>query len=32
MEIIFSQDFAKEYRKIRDSITRVRIIKQIKKT
>ncbi|PIN75073.1 type II toxin-antitoxin system mRNA interferase toxin, RelE/StbE family [Candidatus Woesearchaeota archaeon CG10_big_fil_rev_8_21_14_0_10_37_12] len=31
MEIIFSEDFAKEYRKIKDKSTRLKIIKQLKK-
>jgi mRNA-degrading endonuclease RelE of RelBE toxin-antitoxin system len=31
MEIIFSQEFAEEYKKIKDNATRLRIIKQIKK-
>jgi mRNA-degrading endonuclease RelE of RelBE toxin-antitoxin system len=31
MEIIFSDEFRKEFRKIRDKTTRLRIIKQLKK-
>ncbi len=31
MQIIFSEDFKDEFRKIRDSETRIRILKQIKK-
>lgn len=31
MEIIFSNEFKKEFRKIKDKETRIRIIKQIKK-
>ena len=31
MEIIFSEDFKKEYKKIKDKETRLKIIKQIKK-
>ena len=31
MEIIFSNDFKKEFRRIKDKETRVKIIKQIKK-
>ena len=31
MEIIFSDDFKKDYRKLKDKTTRLRIIKQIKK-
>ena len=31
MEIIFSEEFKKEFRKIKDKTTRVRIIKQLKK-
>lgn len=31
MEIIFSEDFAREFQKIKDKTTRLRIIKQLKK-
>ncbi len=31
MEIIFSQQFADEYKKIKDKTTRLKILKQIKK-
>jgi len=31
MEIIFSEEFTKEFRKIKDKETRLRIIKQIRK-
>ena len=31
MEIIFSDDFKKEFRKIKDKTARLRIIKQLKK-
>jgi len=31
MEIIFSQEFADDYKKIKDNATRLRIIKQIRK-
>jgi mRNA-degrading endonuclease RelE of RelBE toxin-antitoxin system len=31
MEIIFSEEFSKEFRKINDKATRIRIIKHIKK-
>jgi len=31
MEIIFSDDFKKEYKKIKDKATRLKIIKQLKK-
>jgi len=31
MEIIFSEEFSKEFRKIKDKPTRLRIIKQVKK-
>ena len=31
MEIIFSEEFKKEFIKIKDQITRLRIIKQLKK-
>lgn len=31
MEILFSQEFADEYKRIRDNSTRLRIIKQVRK-
>ena len=31
MEIIFSEEFKKEFQKIKDKTTRIRIIKQLKK-
>jgi len=31
MEIIFSDDFRKEFKKIKDKITRLKIIKQLRK-
>jgi len=31
MEIIFSEEFKREFKKIKDKITRLKIIKQLKK-
>jgi len=31
MQIIFSQDFKEDFNKIKDKVTRIRIIKQLKK-
>jgi mRNA-degrading endonuclease RelE of RelBE toxin-antitoxin system len=31
MDIIFSDEFKKEYKKVKDKLTRIRIIKQLKK-
>lgn len=31
MEIIFSEEFQKDFQKIKDKVTRLRIIKQLKK-